>query len=225
MTGLLDTSFVAGGPVTYNGRHATTDRSTPISWAKRRREEREVRRAELARDRATHRLARLGPDWRLVDVSELGLSNADTFLAIGPGGLFAVSVKNQGRTMVRIAGDVIQIDGKRPAYVAEARKVAKAISEAMSATAGQTVPVTPVVAFAGSGVIDVHGVPRGVAITSYRELDYLLREYGRRISRTTVAKLYAMARHPVTWVENAVDSSTDTWHADRSRMGKQPVRR
>lgn len=226
MTGFLDTSFVAGGPVTYNGRHVPeTDRSTPISWAKRRREDREIRKAELARDRTTHRLARLGADWKLVDASEFGLTNADTFLAIGPGGLFCVSVKDQGRTRVRLAGDVVQIDGRRPTYVAEARKVAKAISDAMSATAGQSVPVTPVVAFAGTGQIDVHGVPRGVVVTSYRELDHLLRAYGERIASTTVAKLYAIARHPVTWVQNDADASATSWYADQDRRAKQAVRR
>ncbi len=217
MTGFLDASFAGGGgSPTDNGRG-----SSPISWVKRRQEDKEIRKAELARGRATNRLARLGPDWKLIDVAEFGLSNPDTFLAIGPGGLFAVSVKNQGRTRVRMAGDVVQLDGRRPPYVQEARKVAKAISEAISATAGQEVPITPVVAFAGSGPIDVHGIPRGVAITSYRELDHLLRSYGERISRSTVAKLYAMARHPVTWIDNQVTASVTAWHAaDPARLKK-----
>ncbi len=223
MTGFLDPSFVAGGSPTFNGRPATdTDRSTTISWGKRRREDREIRRAEVARGRATNRLGRLGPDWRMVDVAELGLSNPDTFLAIGPGGLFSVSVKDQGRTRVRLAGDVVQIDGRREPYVIEARKVAKAISDAISATAAQQVPVIPVVAFAGTGPIDVHGVPRGVAVTSYRELDHLLAAYGERISVTTVAKLYAMARHPVTWVQNA--AAADAWYDHDNARFKQAVR-
>jgi hypothetical protein len=222
MTGFLDARFAGGGSATDNGRQVSApDRSSPISWVKRRREDREIRKAELARGRATNRLARLGPDWKLIDVAEFGLTNPDTFLAIGPGGLFAVSVKNQGRTRVRLAGDVVQLDGRRPTYVAEARKVAKAISEAISTTAGQQVPIMPVVAFAGTGPIDVHGVPRGVVITSYRELDHLLRSYGERISRTTVAKLYAMARHPVTWVQNQVTASVGAWHANPSRLRKQ----
>jgi len=204
-----------GGSATDSGRG-----SSAISWVKRRREDREVRKAELARGRATNRLAPLGPDRKLIDVAEFGLSNPDTFLAIGPGGLFAVAVKNQGRTRVRMAGDVVQLDGRRPPYVQEARKVAQAISDAISATAGQTVPIIPVVAFAGTGPIDVHGIPRGVAITSYRELDHLLRSYGERISRSTVAKLYAMARHPVTWVQNQVTGASEAWHADPVRMRK-----
>lgn len=217
MTGILDSSFFAGAPATFNGRQAPEPiGSTSISWVKRRREDREIRRAELARGRATNRLARLGSDWRMVDVAELGLRNPDTFLAIGPGGLFSVSVKDQGRNRVRLAGDVVQIDGKRLGYIGEARKVASAISEAMSATAGRGVPVTPVVAFAGTGSIDVHGVPKGVPVTSYRELDHLLRAYGERISGQTAAKLYAMARHPVTWVTNA-DTATPTWHTSSLR--------
>ncbi len=225
MTGILDSSLLRG-PATYNGRRTDSNASSSSSWVKRRREDRELRRAELARGRATTRLARLGPDWRMVDVAELGLLNPDTFLAIGPGGLFSVSVKDQGRTRVRLAGDVVQIDGKRFGYVAEARKVASAISGALSATAGQHVPVTPVVAFAGTGAIDVHGVPKGVPVTSYRELDHLLRAYGERISVNTVGKLYAMARHPVTWVTNEdADTAANgaTWHS-RAVPGKGTVK-
>lgn len=224
MTGFLDPSLAAGGTRIFNGRTTVgPDRSTSISWIKRRREDREIRKAELARGRATSRLGRLGPDWHMVDVAELGLPNPDTFLAIGPGGLFAVSVKDQGRTRVRVAGDIVQIEGKRPRYVDESRKVAQAISEAMTTTAGQTVPVVPVIAFAGTGAIDVHGVPRGVRITSYRELDHLLRAYGERISVGTATKLYAMARHPVTWVDNA--AGEDAWHADVAAYAKPAVRR
>jgi len=221
MTGILDPSYVAGVP--YADNDQLSDRSTSISWVKRRREDRDLRRAELARGRTAHRLARLGEAWKVLDVSELGINNPDTFLAIGPGGVFSVSVKPQGRTRVRLAGDVVQIEGKRHTYVAEARKVAKSASDAISATAAQRVPVTPIIAFAGTGLIDVHGLPKGVVVTSHRELDHLLTAYGERISHSTVNKLYAIARHPVTWVANdAVEPqiSTYTWYSDQSHWAK-----
>jgi hypothetical protein len=200
---------------------------TPLAWARRRRDEREARRVELTREQTTARLARLGSGWRVLDIQEIGLLNSNTFLAIGPGGVFVVSVKQQGRGRVRIAGDVIQVDGRRPSYIAEAKQVAEQTSKALSRTAGQTIPVTPVVAFAGSGVIDVHGLPKGCLVTTHRELDYLLGSYGERIGQRTVAKLYAIAKHPVTWIRPSPEQDVDayTWYTGRAAVDKKAKKR
>ncbi|MBO0869092.1 MAG: NERD domain-containing protein [Micromonosporaceae bacterium] len=196
---------------------------TPLAWARRRRSEREARQAGFTRERTTARLARLGGGWRVLDIQEIGLLNSNTFLAIGPGGVFVVSVKQHGRGRVRIAGDVVQVDGRRPGYIAEAMQVAEQASRALSRTAGQTIPVTPVVAFAGSGVIDVHGLPKGCLVTPHRELDYLLGSYGARIGQATVAKLYAIAKHPVTWIRPTPQQDVDayTWYTGRAAVGKK----
>jgi len=201
--------------------------ATPLAWARRRRTEREARRAEATRERTTARLARLGGGWRVLDIQEIGLLNSNTFLAIGPGGVFVVSVKQQGRGRVRVAGDVVQVDGRRPSYIAEAKQVAEQTSKALSRTAGQQIPVTPVVAFAGSGVIDVHGLPKGCLITPHRELDYLLGSYGERIGQRTVAKLYAIAKHPATWIRPNPEQDIEayTWYTGRGTIGRKPARR
>lgn len=228
MTGFLDTSppgLVAaedadGAPL------LDVRRPTPLEWARRRRNDREARRAELARERAMGRLARLGSAWKVLDITEIGIAAANTFLAIGPGGVFLVTVKQHGRTRVRLAGDIVQIDGRRLPYVSEARKLAERAGKAISKTAGSSVPVTPIVALAGSGVIDVHGLPKGCVVTSYRELDYLLGAYGERISPTTVSKLYSVARHPVTWVggvhrPNQAQVDAYTWYAAETATDKK----
>jgi hypothetical protein len=131
-----------------NPRHAVfqPSRSGPLDWARRRRSDRDSRRAEVARGRAVTKLARLGDAWKVLDIQEIGLLNPNTFLAIGPGGVFVVIVKQHGRGRVRLAGDVVQIDGKRPQYVAEAKRAAEEASKALSSTAGNTIPVTPILA-------------------------------------------------------------------------------
>jgi len=121
------------------------------------------------------------------------------FLAIGPGGVYAVTVADHGRARVLIAGDVVQINGKRPAYIAEARRDAKRAAKAISAAVGLTVPVAPVLAFVGSGVISVHGLPKDCLVATHRELDRLLIAGGARISPATASKLSAVASHPATW--------------------------
>jgi hypothetical protein len=121
------------------------------------------------------------------------------FLAIGPGGVYAVTVADHGRARVLIAGDVVQINGKRPAFVADARRDARRAGKALSAAVGLTVPVTPVLAFVGSGVISVHGLPKECLVATHRELDRLLIAGGARISPATASKLSAVAKHPSTW--------------------------
>ncbi len=229
MASLFDTSQPPDLDLPEQSRLLTLDapRSTPLEWARRRRTEREARRAEAARGRVVDRLARLGPGWKVLDIAELGLSARNTFLAIGPGGVFLVCVKPQGRARVRLAGDVVQVDGRRLSYVAETKKLAQEAAKAISRTAGSQVPVAPVLAFAGNGVIDVHGLPKGCLVTSYRELDHLLGSYGERISSTTVSKLYSIARHPVTWANPRYEAQVEAykWYSQGTATDKDAARR
>jgi len=181
-------------------------RPSPMEWARRRRAERDARRLEAAGARALTRLDRLGPAWHIVDWPRTdGYLDPDVsderagFLAIGPGGVYAVTVADHGRARVLIAGDVVQINGKRPAYVAEARRDARRAGKALSAAVGLTVPVSPVLAFVGSGVISVHGLPKDCLVATHRELDRLLIAGGARISPATASKLSAVAGRPDTW--------------------------
>ncbi|GGN89850.1 hypothetical protein GCM10010112_74680 [Actinoplanes lobatus] len=183
--------------------------TTPAEWARRRRAERGARRIEAAGARALTRLDRLGPNWHIVDWPRTDLTNAyyepnpaderAGFLAIGPGGVYAVTVADHGRSRVLIAGDVVQINGKRPEYVAEARRDGRRAAKAISAVVGLNVPVTPVLTFVGSGVISVHGLPKDCLVSTDKELDRLLIAGGGKISPATAAKLTAVAQHPGTW--------------------------
>lgn len=200
-------------------------RTSPVEWARRRRAVKEARRIEAAGARALTRLDRLGPTWHIVDWPRTDYAQsyhepdpADDragFLAIGPGGIYAVTVADHGRARVLIAGDVVQINGKRPAYVAEARRDAKRAGRAMSAAVGLTIPVTPVLAFVGSGVISVHGLPKDCLVATHRELDRLLIAGGSRISPATAAKLRAVAEHPATWSNAPYRPAGDyRWYPD-----------
>jgi len=186
---------------------ALEPRPSPVEWARRRRAERDARRLEAAGARALTRLDRLGPAWHIIDwprTDSQGHESDPTddragFLAIGPGGVYAVTVADHGRARVLIAGDVVQINGKRPAYVAEARRDAKRAGRAMSSAVGLSVPVTPVLAFVGSGVISVHGLPKDCLVATHKELDRLLIAGGARISPATANKLSAVAQQATTW--------------------------
>lgn len=215
-------------------------RPTPMDWARRRRAERDARRVEAAGARAINQLAHLGPAWHVVDwprtdMPEAHFLNLDRtpnderagFLAIGPCGLFAVTVADHGRSRVLIAGDVVQINGKRPSYVAEARRDARRASRALSKAVGMTVPVAPVLTFVGSGVISVYGLPKDCLVATHRELDRLLIAGGNRISAATAEKLSRVAKAPSTWLNAPYRSAADyRWYEDgRTAADKAPTHR
>jgi hypothetical protein len=119
------------------------------SWLQRRRDARARRKAEAGRSRVVHRVEMLGANWHIVDYHP----EDPDFLAVGPGGIFQVTVADHGRSRIELAGDVVQINGRRYPYVALARRDATRISQQMSMVAGRRIPVVPVVAFLGSGEI------------------------------------------------------------------------
>lgn len=164
---------------------------SPLGWLGRQRDARAQRRAEAGRQRVVHRVELLGPLWHIVDYN---VDDPD-FLAIGPGGVFQVTVCDHGRARVQLAGDVVQVNGNRPPYVALARRDASRISQQMSAIAGRRIPVIPVVAFLGTGEIVYYGrPPEGCVVTSYRDIGRALDAHGQRITPTTVEKLVTLAK-------------------------------
>nr|WP_249713885.1 hypothetical protein [Micromonospora sp. NBRC 107566] len=199
-----------------------------MDWARRRRAERGARRQEAAGARALNRLEHLGPAWHVVEWPRADDAAPDEertgFLAIGPGGVFAVTVADHGRARVMLAGDVVQINGKRPPYVSRARRDARRAGKALTAAVGLPVPVAPVLTFVGSGVISVYGVPRDCMIATHRELDRLLIAGGARISAETAQKLSVVASHPSTWLPAGAEDYR--WYGEgRSATDKRPVRR
>jgi hypothetical protein len=151
----------------------------------------------VGRRREEVRLPRLGPDWHFVEWPQRVA--LDGFLAIGPGGVFAVCPLRQGRSRLLIAGDVVQINGERPPFVAGARSAARQVGKALSAAVGSAVPVTPVLHVAGTGVLNVNGLPKGVFVTTGKDLDRFLLAAGKRLSPDAASRLADVANRPATW--------------------------
>ncbi|MDM4721775.1 hypothetical protein QTQ03_20055 [Micromonospora sp. WMMA1363] len=212
----------------------TPARPSPLEWARRLRAERGARRLEAAGARALGQLDHLGPAWHVIewprtDAADLFRDQSGDdragFLAIGPSGLYAVTIADHGRARVLVAGDVVQINGKRPPYVAEARRDAKRSSEALSDAVGLPIPVTPVLTFVGSGVISVYGLPKDCLMATHRELDRLLVAAGNRISPATAEKLSQVAQHPATWLNNTYRAADYRWYEEDRTAADKPVGR
>ncbi|GAA1644026.1 hypothetical protein [Actinoplanes couchii] len=179
-------------------------RLSPAEWVRRRRADLVDRRLEVAGARAFGRLDSLGESWHIVDWSETGLSRRHDesdplgaragFLAVGPGGVFAVTVADQRLFRVLIVGDVVQINGRRLGYVAEAKRAAARAATALSTAAGVAVRVAPVLAFTGAGALSTHGATTTCVITTDRDLDKALTSGGHRITPETATRLARIAR-------------------------------
>ncbi|WP_157641013.1 nuclease-related domain-containing protein [Longispora albida] len=174
-----------------------------LGWLERRRAVKAERQSAAARQRVIDRINRLGPDWRVLDARSFGLPGSLDFLLFGPGGIFTVQVKAQGRTRVMVAGDVVQIDGKRPPFIASARRDAKLASTALTKATGRQIPVIPIVVFVGSGQLSMQGLPKGCLIAHYREIDRILLSRGSFLSSRSVDTLYEVAARPSTWAPPA----------------------
>jgi hypothetical protein len=202
-----------GGGAASGIRPATHPRSrgpaapprSPLDWARQRLGGRGARRLTAAGQRAESQLQQLGLAWQVVDWPESVRSGLDRdqagFLVIGPGGIYSVTVVEHGRQRVMLAGDVIQIHGRRPPYVARAKRAARKVSEALSAAVGAKVPVVPILTFVGTGAISAQGMPTGCLAVVHRELHRLLLAAGNKISADTARKLADVANHPATWAE------------------------
>ncbi|QSB17030.1 hypothetical protein JQS43_00745 [Natronosporangium hydrolyticum] len=189
---------MTGGPL---GAPAGPPRSA-LDWARQRLGSRNNRRLSAAGQRAGHRLQQLGPSWRMVEWPSAELTDDRDhagFLAIGPGGVYSVTVVDQGRRRVMLAGDVVQIHGRRPPHISRARKAARKASNALTEAVGTKVPVVPVLTFVGSGPISAQGLPNGCLVVAHRELDKVLLAAGHKISPETARKLADVANHPATW--------------------------
>jgi hypothetical protein len=151
-----------------------------------------LRRRRIARQRRQHQIRPLGPGWRVLGVPS-ARSTAPEYLTIGPGGIFLVAVVYQGRIRARVAGDVLQLVTGPRSNIGVLRDRAQRVSVQLSTRAGVAVPVQPVLALSGLGVVDVYGLPRGIVVATGRDLSDVLNGYGERLAPQTVDKLYTLA--------------------------------
>lgn len=177
---------------------------SPLNWARQwlgSRGRSGGPRLTADEQRVSHRIVQLGSAWQVVAWPRKQPRQQEGFLVIGPAGVFAITVADQGRHRVMLAGDVVQIHGRRPPLISNARKAGRRASEALTAAVGTKVPVVPVLTFVGAGPLSAYGLPAGCLVVSYRELDQLLLAAGNKITPETARKLAQVASHPDTWTE------------------------
>lgn len=223
MTGILHSGESPYSYAPHRGSARSGRVGSPLEWMRGRREERTRRRAEAQVSRVVQRVELLGPHWRILDPNP---ADPD-FIAIGPGGIFSVTICDHGREKVMLAGEVVQVEGRRPPYIAKARQEADRVSAGLTRAAGRRVPVIPVIAFLGTGEIIYYGKPpEGCVVTTYRDLSRALDAHGNRLTPHTIDKLCLLAERPDTWMNQQIpDASAYRWYpADTTVADKRAQR-
>jgi hypothetical protein len=158
------------------------------------------RREMRARERSANLIRAAGPTWAAFDMQRLAGAEGNLFLAIGPGGIYAISF-HEHRGTVAVGGEVVQVAGRRYPYLTDIRERARFMSEALtrSARLEKPIPVHPILAFTGRSEIMRLGRDSDVIAIRADDLPELLHGTGQRIADETVQKLHRLAEHPFTW--------------------------
>jgi hypothetical protein len=169
------------------------------------RAERRAARARLREWADTFGLIeQAGTGWKALDLGELlGSMEKDLYLAIGPAGIYTVSVKDQPRDTVAFGSDVIQIRGVRDYdSIPRARAHAELVSRMLGAAVGAgNLRVHGIVAYRKASVLRLGEDPKGVSVVAAQDLAAALGRQGPIMAQRTADKLVMYAANPNIWVE------------------------
>lgn len=154
-------------------------------------------------------LARLGSAWTVLASVPVGRRTAPCdFVAIGPGGVFAITAKYSPGSPVRSSGVELTVGGRdRPADIARAMAEARQVGRRLSAATGADVPVTGLLVFVDSGAIRRLS-PAGDGIVDLRVISdtELVEVLGGPtvLEPGRLAVLASAAARPDTWYQRPV---------------------
>ncbi len=147
------------------------------------------------------RLARLGDRWSIVHGVPVHPTDVADLLVVGPGGVYAVTVRHAPGASVWTRGETVLVNGAPTRWVAESRRVARGAGARLAAATECGVEVTALLVVVGAhdGFV-CHAQPRdGVRVLTRRDVDGWLRTQPARLVTDEVETLYTAARLPHTW--------------------------
>lgn len=147
------------------------------------------------------RLARLGDRWGVVHGVPVQPADVADLLVVGPGGVYAVSVRQVPGASVWTGGETVLVNGAPTRWVDDCRRLARGASARLGAATDRRVEVVALLVVVGAhdGFV-CHAQPRdGVRVLTRRDVDGWLRTQPARLVADDVEALYATARLPHTW--------------------------
>lgn len=136
--------------------------------------------------------------WQTLHSIEVGRHGSDLdHLVIGPGGVFVINTKRSPGARVTTGRTVVFVRGRQTPYVRNSEFEARRAGQLLSAAAGRTVTVRPMLVFVGALV---RGERAGtVTVLPRSRLLIHLQMRGRELSADEVDELHELARRPSTW--------------------------
>ncbi len=151
------------------------------------------------------RLARLGPEWKVLHAVPVGTRGSDIdHVVVGPAGVFTVNAKHHPNASVWVGGNTFMVNGQRQPYIRNSRHEARRAGRLLTAACGFPVAVTGLIAVMGAheGFTVKEQPPGGdVHVMTRREVDRWLRNRGAGVLRQEqVEAVHDAARRSTTWV-------------------------
>lgn len=150
------------------------------------------------------RLAKLGPEWRVLHAVPVGDRGSDIdHVVIGAAGVFTVNAKHHPHASVWVGGNTFLVNGHRQPYVRNSRHEAQRVSRLLTAACGFPVTATGLIAVMGAHEgFTVREQPPGgdVHVMTRKELGRWLRNQDAGVlSAEQVEVVHDAARRSTTW--------------------------
>ena len=150
------------------------------------------------------RLAKLGPEWKVLHAVPVGDRGSDIdHVVIGPAGVFTINAKHHPGASIWVGGNTFMVNGHRQPYVRNSRHEAQRAGKLLTAACGFPVTVTGLIAVMGAqkGYTVREQPPGGdVHVLTRREVDQRLRTRDTGVlSPEQVEAIHDAARRSTTW--------------------------
>ena len=150
------------------------------------------------------RLAKLGPDWRVLHAVPIGERGSDIdHVVIGPAGVFTINAKHHPNASVWVGGNTFMVNGQRQPYIRNSRHEAQRASRLLTAACGFPVAATGLIAVMGAHKgFTVREQPPGgdVNVVTRKDVDrWLRRRDADVLGPEQVEAVHGAARRSDTW--------------------------
>ncbi|GAA4162775.1 hypothetical protein GCM10022286_22210 [Gryllotalpicola daejeonensis] len=145
-------------------------------------------------------LDKLGAGWVILHDVPCGERGAVIdHLAIGPAGVFAITVAHQQSDAVAVHGELLEINGLARPHLALARDLATEAAVSLTHAAGCNVPVRGLIVFIAPQSLSVRDEPDDVGVASDRSLLKWLAGREQVLDGAMVTAIADAAAEPATW--------------------------
>lgn len=141
--------------------------------------------------------------WHVLHSIPVGERGSDIdHLLIGPGGVYTINTKNHPDKKIWVGEHAVLVEGQRTPYLRNSRYEAERVRKALLAGLGEEVPVRAVLVLLTGTLlpqVTIKKRPDDVLILDRMDVPGAFKRAPQRISPSTVARAYEIARRSTTW--------------------------